>query len=252
MVSRESIIKYGTLALILFFIFEAFFPLLYAPQNEVLPEGPTPESVTLVGSGTTMANVTRLEYLGFATCPADAQGDKVLSGKPGIKTAFYSSGGALAVDFEQNASVSNVSEFVEDVCGSLMFRTALLDVDAVVLRDGNKSQPLTREQMRTLASQTGLAGIRGFILPGEILGSRVNVTVSGRVDNGQLSGLAVQQVVRTFEFEPTLVNSTGGSDLVNSSDSDAVELPDVEAASQNDSEDGDVNASDLSVLNASG
>ena len=245
MVSREALIKYGTLALILFFIIEAFFPLLYAPDDTVAST-PTPSAALAAfqGSGITFANVTRLENVGFVVCDPSRNATGFLSKVDGVKQAFFSATGVLALELSPNASMARLMREVDLRCGSPLYRSALLSVQDVTLTDGNQSQRFTSGQFAQLATQENLAGVRGFVIPTTLQGARIQVSVSGDVSGNSLNAILVQETPSSIFSDSFPVNDSVAKEA------DAVRVSDDVNASGNGTNDSLLGPVDESILDS--
>ncbi|MBI5036760.1 hypothetical protein HZC09_05445 [Candidatus Micrarchaeota archaeon] len=200
MVSKQAILKYGALALILFFVLGFFVPLMYVQQPPSTASEASPEPQTLKGMGKTTANVTRLEYVGYAQCPS-SNASYSIKQVPGVKNAFLAASGALAVEFSPETLVGELSAKVQVECGSAMFRTALLDLEPVLLNFTNKSFLLSKYMLQGFAGQNGLPYLRGFVLSDTTQGSSINVSVYGVISGNALSSLTIEESRRQVVWE---------------------------------------------------
>ena len=179
---KHKIIRYGTIALILFFAFEYLWPLLYAPQAEATPT-PTPGAGNLnIESINATARVLKLAPRLVLLCNdanATAQAKQKLSGIQGVERILQGNG-ILDVGFTQNASETAMLEaslaFYESCGGGIAFRkTTQLEFASAITVNDSLGRPQTLRLPSTLCSQA-LWNCMVFATTGE--NSTVKTTVS--------------------------------------------------------------------------
>jgi len=201
MVSRDQLLKYGALLLILVFVGETVF-LGLSNFNSANPENaPTPTPLSFIGSAEVSGKVVQLGFGALAVCDSGTKLDEELKSSPGVRSALFASSEVLAVQFEQNASLDFAVSRVLEACGSILFRSAVIDLTPaqVVLNTSNGTQPVATRQLEAYFSNLGFPGFQAFISPSLKPGDALNVTVSVVVSDNQFESVTAQQPERDAE-----------------------------------------------------
>ncbi len=198
MVSRPTLIKYGTLALILFFVGSSLYPLLYAADNTEATPTPDASALSFTAGAQTQARVVGFGFTGVAFCSADVLPVERVKALSNVSNAFYASQALLAVQMEPGSDLSALSDLVASACQASLFRSAFLDLPSVSLNTSSGTQLLSSRQMQAFAQSQGLPGVQGFISAQTPLNATVNATLEVVVQNNLIASLAVQEVADSF------------------------------------------------------
>lgn len=221
MVKRETLLKYGTLALILFFVFEAFFPLLYSDSSTptVVPSVDA-SALSFTDSVTANVVVVQLTDLALAGCSTSEVTLGEVRAFPGVSQAFFASDSLLTIRLNANASTNALEAYVSAHCLFPLYRSAIVDVPSLTFNSSQGEQFLSRRQMQAFAQSQGLSGVQGFVSAKAVAGQTVNATVQVAVRDNALSALTVQQlesdVVSAF-VEPVVGDVNGSNASKNNS-----------------------------------
>jgi hypothetical protein len=127
---KKKIVRYGTLALILFFAFEYLWPLLYAPAAQETAS-PSPSTIAVTGGGgNATARVASLEN-GIVLLCSNTQLDSLKSEVeqiPGVSRVIFG-GSLLDVSFSNDTAVPPMLAALNSSCKTqaMALRKALLD-----------------------------------------------------------------------------------------------------------------------------
>lgn len=195
MVSRDTLLRYGALLLILVFVGETIFLGLSYTNSGDSTASPTPAPLSFSGTVQSPARVLQLGFSGLAMCNSATGLDKELKNSSGVRTALFASPEILAVQFEQNASLDFAESRVAQVCGSPLFRIAGVDLIPAQLELNTSSgiQPISTRQLDAYFLSQGLPGFQAFVSPALSIGDRLNVTISIVVQDGSFVSVAAQQ-----------------------------------------------------------
>ncbi|MBI4360945.1 hypothetical protein HY572_04210 [Candidatus Micrarchaeota archaeon] len=196
MVKRETLLKYGALALILFFVFEAFFPLLFTANASATPvPSVDPSALSFTASVTANVLVVALTDLALGACASSDVDLESIRAFPEVSQAFFASDSLLTVRLKANASTVALEDYVAKNCLLPLYRSAILDVPALTLNTSNQGEQfLSRRQMQAFAQSQGLSGLQGFVSAKAVPGQTVNATVQVAVQNNALAAVTIQQL----------------------------------------------------------
>lgn len=194
MVSKQAIIKWGTILFIGFFFLEFFVPLLYVPKEEPTPTPTVVESANFQGSGSVLATVVQNTKKALVTCP----GFDVISKNSTIVSSVLSLGSDnFLVELSESSTPNGLNGFLALNCPQYSFtQQAFVQLNqSLVLRDASSGQNriITPSQGASYARVLGLPGLPGFISPNATIGDLVNMTAFVRMQGETVADFRLTQ-----------------------------------------------------------
>ncbi len=245
MVSRDQLLKYGAMLLIVVFVGETIF-LGLSNASSSNPNGATPTPVSFSSSANASGVVSQLGFSGLAVCDASTRLDQELKNVSGVRTALFAASDVLAIQFEADASLDDVELTVAQRCGAPLFRSAGVDLSGqVYFNTSSGEQAISSRQLDAYFSSQGVNGFQAFVSPALKVGDAVNVTIFVVVQNDQFVSVTAQQperdVLALFEGRPSDATPIPPVDVNASAPSNASSIPDSANAT----------ASNVSISNGS-
>ncbi|MFH0836424.1 MAG: hypothetical protein V1834_04660 [Candidatus Micrarchaeota archaeon] len=194
---RENFIRYGTIAIILFFVVGMFWQLLYIPDTSSNGPEASPEQTVFKGAGRANATVVQLGYGLLASCSANIEGE--LAAVDGVASVFRPTSSVYSIKLLQNASnntVSGVTSVLNSACsGSALLREAVLsfgsEVELVSLDNStNETESVSTYALNNYRDQSGTLPM---ILAYHESGDVVPIAVQASLVDGELAVLRVQE-----------------------------------------------------------
>ncbi|MBI2445946.1 hypothetical protein HYV43_06160 [Candidatus Micrarchaeota archaeon] len=207
MVSRDQLLKYGALLLIVVFVGETVFLGLSTARSSDADGGPSPTPLSFSGTAQVRGKVLQLGYAGLAVCGAATKLDEELRTYPGVRNALFASPDVLAIQFEKNASLDFVESRVADACQAPLFRSAGMDLipAQLELNTSTGSQDVSARQLDAYFSNQGFAGFQAFVSPSLDVGDEAELSVTVVVQDNQFVSVTAQQL------ESDVLSAWGGT-----------------------------------------
>ncbi|MDP2717182.1 MAG: hypothetical protein Q8P02_00405 [Candidatus Micrarchaeota archaeon] len=226
MVSRPTLIKYGTLALILFFIGSSLYPLLYSSSPADVSPTPDASALSFTAAADTPARITALGFTAVAFCSPGLLPAEQVKKLANVTNALYATESLLAVTLEPDSDLSALSGIVASACQAPLFRSAFLEVASVTLNTSSGTQVLTSRQMQAFAQSQGLPGVQGFVSAAAQVNQTINATLEVSVQQNVIASISIQEVPDSAVFVPQATvlpdaNRTPDANAVNDSTADA-------------------------------
>lgn len=237
MVKRETLLKYGALALILFFVFEAFFPLLFTGHASATPVPSVDASaLSFTDSVTAEVSVIELTDLALGACASADVDLAAVRAFPEVSQAFFASDSLLTIRLNVNASTEALEAYVDANCLLPLYRSAIVDVPSLTLNSSHGEQFLSRRQLLAFAQSQGLPGLQGFVSAKAVPGQTVNATVQVVVENNAVAAVTVQQLESDVALDALrVVDGNGSGSSVNASAGSNVSVNNASANGSNSS-----------------
>jgi hypothetical protein len=230
LVSKESLLKYGSLAILVIFVVELFISFTYnSPTQATLT--PTPSAQPreyFVGNGTALAKVESLDDELTGLCNTSQSVSRVLQGIPGVLSAVEpavgASGTLLSVSFDSNAS-ANFDEFyskIEDAlkpyCEPSFYRWASVSFnESFTASNGTSDKSVSPEDVSAYEAYSGRQA-KAVVSLDSGVNSTVKLFVSLAFVDSQLYSIQGEELAKAPEsvsFEAdAIVKQTLGEALV--------------------------------------
>lgn len=177
MVSKQAIIKWGTILFIGFFFLEFFVPILYVPKDEPTPTPSVAVNANFQGTGTVLANVVQVTKKALVNCPDF----ETLSKNSTLASSVLSLGSDnYLVELSESGTANGLNGFLALNCptGSSFTQQAFVQLNqSLVLTDSSgEKKTITPVQGASYSRVLGLPGLPGFVSSSATLGSLVNMT----------------------------------------------------------------------------